>query len=85
MRDVLAVGCSVPFSRWASGAVKLGNRPPTAADLETHLSTLFPPVRLRGYLEVRYLDMSARVGPKASRKPAAEHIAGYRTPVPFCW
>ena len=44
--DVLAVGCSVPFSRWASGAVKLGNRPPTAADLETHLSTLFPPVRL---------------------------------------
>jgi Glutamate-cysteine ligase family 2(GCS2) len=57
--DVLAVGCSVPFSRWASGAVKLGNRPPTAADLETHLNTLFPPVRLRGYLEVRYLDMSA--------------------------
>src|SRR5216683_1071642 len=57
--DVRAVGCSVPFSQWASGAVKLGNRPPTAADLETHLSTLFPPVRLRGYLEVRYLDMSA--------------------------
>jgi glutamate--cysteine ligase len=57
--DVLAVGRSVPFSRWASGAVKLGNRAPTAADLETHLSTLFPPVRLRGYLEVRYLDMSA--------------------------
>jgi glutamate--cysteine ligase len=57
--DVLAVGCSVPFSQWASGAVKLGNRPPRAADLETHLSTLFPPVRLRGYLEVRYLDMSA--------------------------
>jgi hypothetical protein len=28
--DVLAVGCSVPFSQWASGAVKLGNRPPTA-------------------------------------------------------
>jgi hypothetical protein len=53
------VGCSVPFSRWASGAVKLGNRPPTAAALATHLSTLFPPVRLRGYLEVRYLDMSA--------------------------
>ena len=24
-----------------------------------HLSTLVPPVRLRGYLEVRYLDMSA--------------------------
>ena len=35
--DVLAVGCSVPFSRWASRAVKLGNRPPTAADLEAAL------------------------------------------------
>jgi len=57
--DVLAVGRSVPFSQWASGGVKLGDRPPTTADLETHLGTLFPPVRLRGYLEVRYLDMSA--------------------------
>jgi glutamate--cysteine ligase len=57
--DVLAVGRPVPFEQWASGAVKLGNRSPTAADLDTHLSTLFPPVRLRGYLEVRYLDMSA--------------------------
>jgi glutamate--cysteine ligase len=25
-------------------------------DLDYHLSTLFPPVRPRGYLEVRYLD-----------------------------
>ncbi|MEV6301809.1 glutamate-cysteine ligase family protein [Actinoplanes sp. NPDC051861] len=32
------------------------DRPPTTADLEYHLSTLFPPVRPRGYLEVRYLD-----------------------------
>jgi glutamate--cysteine ligase len=57
--DVRAVGRPVPFARWASGSVRLGNRAPTAADLDTHLSTLFPPVRLRGYLEVRYLDMSA--------------------------
>jgi glutamate--cysteine ligase len=57
--DVLAVGRPVPFGQWASGAVKLANRPPTAADPDTHLSTLFPPVRFRGYLEVRYLDMSA--------------------------
>ena len=27
-----------------------------ADDLDYHLSTLFPPVRLRGYLEIRYLD-----------------------------
>ena len=52
-------GRSVPFEQWASGAVRLGSRPPTAADLETHLTTLFPPVRLRGYLELRYLDMTA--------------------------
>jgi glutamate--cysteine ligase len=31
-------------------------RPPTIADLDYHLNTLFPPVRPRGYLEVRYLD-----------------------------
>ncbi|HET9871799.1 MAG TPA: ergothioneine biosynthesis glutamate--cysteine ligase EgtA [Propionibacteriaceae bacterium] len=30
--------------------------PPTFGDLEYHLSTLFPPVRPRGYLELRYLD-----------------------------
>jgi glutamate--cysteine ligase len=53
-----AVHGSVPFSLWASGAVRLGGRPPTAADLDVHLSTLFPPVRLRGYLELRYLDMT---------------------------
>lgn len=31
-------------------------RPPTVEDLDYHLNTLFPPVRPRGYLEVRYLD-----------------------------
>jgi glutamate--cysteine ligase len=29
---------------------------PTAADLAVHLTTLFPPVRPRGWFEVRYLD-----------------------------
>jgi glutamate--cysteine ligase len=29
---------------------------PTTADVDFHLSTLFPPVRPRGYVEVRYLD-----------------------------
>jgi iron(II)-dependent oxidoreductase len=32
-------------------------RRPTVADLDYHLTTLFPPVRLRGWLELRYLDM----------------------------
>jgi glutamate--cysteine ligase len=57
--DVAAVGTSVSFEQWASGAIRLGNRTPTAADLDVHLTTLFPPVRLRGYLELRYLDMTA--------------------------
>lgn len=42
------------FGAWADGA--LGDDKPTYDDLEYHLSTLFPPVRPRGYLEVRYLD-----------------------------
>jgi glutamate--cysteine ligase len=54
-----AVRTPVPFERWASGAIRLGGRLPTAADLDVHLTTLFPPVRLRGYLELRYLDMTA--------------------------
>ncbi|WP_327636904.1 glutamate-cysteine ligase family protein [Kribbella sp. NBC_00482] len=42
------------FGAWADGQLP-GNRP-TYDDLDYHLSTLFPPVRPRGYLEVRYLD-----------------------------
>ncbi|HVL91551.1 MAG TPA: glutamate-cysteine ligase family protein [Actinomycetota bacterium] len=29
---------------------------PTIADLDYHVTTLFPPVRARGWLEIRYLD-----------------------------
>jgi glutamate--cysteine ligase len=43
----------VTFADWIAGALP---DPPTVDDLEYHLSTLFPPVRPRGYLEVRYLD-----------------------------
>jgi glutamate--cysteine ligase len=41
------------FAEWIDGAVESR---PTEDDLDYHLSTLFPPVRPRGYLEVRYLD-----------------------------
>jgi glutamate--cysteine ligase len=57
--EVTAVRTPVSFGQWTSGAVRLGGRIPTAADLDTHLTTLFPPVRLRGYLELRYLDTTA--------------------------
>jgi glutamate--cysteine ligase len=55
---VEAVRGFVSFGQWASGSVRLADRVPTVADLDTHLTTLFPPVRLRGYLELRYLDVS---------------------------
>ncbi|GAA1722322.1 ergothioneine biosynthesis glutamate--cysteine ligase EgtA [Kribbella yunnanensis] len=42
------------FGDWADG--RLAGDRPSYDDLEYHLSTLFPPVRPRGYLEVRYLD-----------------------------
>lgn len=46
----------VPFADWADGRAVLGGRRPTHADLEYHLTTLFPPVRPRRWLEIRYLD-----------------------------
>jgi glutamate--cysteine ligase len=44
------------FADWITGEVELGGRRPTAEDLDYHLTTLFPPVRPRGFLEVRYPD-----------------------------
>ncbi|GAA1806448.1 ergothioneine biosynthesis glutamate--cysteine ligase EgtA [Luedemannella flava] len=52
----------VTFADWINGALP---EPPTVDDLDYHLNTLFPPVRPRGYLEIRYLDT----------QPGAEWIA----------
>ena len=41
------------FRDWLRGAAE---SPPTADDLEYHVSTLFPPVRPRGHLELRMID-----------------------------
>ena len=54
--DTFAVTHWVPFADWADGRTLLGDRRPTIADLEYHLTTLFPPVRPRQWLEIRYLD-----------------------------
>lgn len=51
----------VTFADWVRGA-RTGtspSRPPTTADLDYHVSTLFPPVRPHGHLEVRYVDAQA--------------------------
>ncbi|HEX2809012.1 MAG TPA: glutamate-cysteine ligase family protein, partial [Kineosporiaceae bacterium] len=48
----------VRFTDWIqAGRALIPDRPgPTWEDLNYHLTTLFPPVRARGHLEVRYLD-----------------------------
>ncbi|WP_433088039.1 glutamate-cysteine ligase family protein [Dactylosporangium sp. CA-052675] len=43
----------ITFADWIGGALP---RRPTYDDLDEHLGTLYPPVRPRGHLEVRYLD-----------------------------
>ncbi|MEP7192195.1 MAG: ergothioneine biosynthesis glutamate--cysteine ligase EgtA [Actinomycetota bacterium] len=43
------------FAGWIAEPRSVGRRP-TLDDLDYHLSTLFPPVRPKGYLEIRYLD-----------------------------
>ena len=45
----------VTFAAWIRGEAGLPD-PPTTADLDYHVSTLFPPVRPHGHLEVRYVD-----------------------------
>jgi glutamate--cysteine ligase len=54
--DAVAVTRYVAFAEWVDGQANLAGRRPTAADLDYHLTTLFPPVRPRGWLEIRYLD-----------------------------
>lgn len=51
----------VTFADWIDGAAHgrldgVLSRPPTTADLDYHVSTMFPPVRPHGHLEVRYVD-----------------------------
>jgi glutamate--cysteine ligase len=45
------------FADWIAGSLDdLIDRRPTRCDLSYHLTTLFPPVRASGHLEVRYID-----------------------------
>ncbi len=45
----------VPFAQWVQGRGGPA-RLPSRADIDYHLTTLFPPVRPRGYIEIRCLD-----------------------------
>lgn len=55
-----AVDRRYPFWQWVAGRTPLPT--PTIADLEYHATTLFPPVRPRGAVEVRYLDAQRGAG-----------------------
>jgi glutamate--cysteine ligase len=44
------------FRDWLRGGSSGALRAPTADDLDYHLSTLFPPVRPRGHMELRMID-----------------------------
>ena len=56
-----AAPSGLTFSAWINQPGLVGRRP-TLDDLDYHLTTLFPPVRPKGYLEIRYLD--AQAGPR---------------------
>ncbi len=49
-----AVRHHLPFARWIAEGHELGY--PTLDDLAYHLTTLFPPVRPKGWLELRMID-----------------------------
>ncbi|MDH2387965.1 ergothioneine biosynthesis glutamate--cysteine ligase EgtA [Streptomyces sp. HNM0663] len=63
------------FRRWLRSG---GPRPPTADDLHYHLTTLFPPVRPRGHLELRMID--AQSGRDGWRVPVAVATALFEDP-----
>lgn len=49
-----AVTTPITFGEWVESGID--GRRPTVADLTYHCTTLFPPVRPRGWLELRWLD-----------------------------
>ena len=52
--EFVAVPRNLRFGRWLADGHELGY--PTLDDLDYHLTTLFPPVRPKGWLELRFLD-----------------------------
>lgn len=52
--DCVAFPRPVPLKQWISDGSTIGF--PTERDVTYHLTTLFPPVRPRGWIEIRFLD-----------------------------
>ncbi len=81
------------FADWIRTPDTVG-RPPTVADLDYHLTTLFPPIRPRGYLELRFLDavpmslwpgLAALVGTLIDHQEASDRAAELIEPLKLSW
>ncbi|MGP4002532.1 ergothioneine biosynthesis glutamate--cysteine ligase EgtA [Streptomyces sp. 8N706] len=73
------VPAGITFRQWIrDGAVCGLPRPPALEDLEYHITTLFPPVRPRGHLELRMID--AQPGDDGWRVPLAVTAALFDDP-----
>jgi glutamate--cysteine ligase len=77
----VAVVEPLTFRQWIERGTDVGH--PTVDDLAYHLTTLFPPVRARGWLELRFLDappaewwpVAAAVTAILMDDPAASRVA----------
>jgi glutamate--cysteine ligase len=58
-RGTLQTPCDLTFRQWIEAPDRIGvaNRPPTETDFRYHLTTLFPDIRPRGWMELRCIDM----------------------------
>lgn len=86
------VGPGLSFGAWMAGGHELGY--PTVDDFAYHLSTLFPPVRPKGWLELRMIDalpdpwwqVAVAVTTALMDDPAAFEVAEQACgPVAGCW
>ncbi len=91
--ELRAVTRRVSFGDWLRGHSPFG-RAPTTEDLDYHLTTLFPPVRPRGYLEIRCVDampdrwwpaVAAVTATLANDPVAADGAAELCAPVAGAW
>jgi glutamate--cysteine ligase len=91
--DHRSVTSRVSFADWLRTPGLLGRQPGTA-DLDYHLTTLFPPVRPRGYVEIRCIDampdrwwpaMAATTTTLVDDPVAADEAAALCAPVAGRW
>ncbi len=91
-------GPGFTLAEWVDGA---GPRPLTLPDLDLHLSTLFPPVRPRGWWELRMIDtvpwhwwpvpvalaaaLTDDPGARAVAEEATERLSRGPVPAPDLW